>query len=60
MRCASTLLVPCAMLANGPQCTIAGAPSVVCTRFGSSASFSSTIIGPTAFRSAARHRLRPS
>ena len=53
MRCASTLLVPCAMLANGPQCTIAGAPSLVCTRFGISASFSSTIIGPTAFRSAA-------
>ena len=39
------------MLANGPQCTIAGAPSVVCTRFGISASLSSTIIGPTAFRS---------
>ena len=53
MRCASTLLVPCAMLANGPQWTIAGAPSAVCTRLGRSASFSSTIIGPTAFRSAA-------
>ena len=41
------------MLANGPQCTIAGAPSPVWTRFGMIASFSSTIIGPTAFRSEA-------
>ena len=54
MRWASTLLVPCAMLANGPQWTMAGAPSVVWTRLGSSASCSSTIIGPTASRSEAR------
>ena len=31
-------LLPCAMLANGPPCTNAGTPSVVCTRFGMIAS----------------------
>ena len=42
------------MFANGPQCTIAGVPSVVCTRFGSSASLSRAIIGPVAFSASAR------
>ena len=33
-RVAATLFVPWAMLANGPPCTNAGTPSIVCTRFG--------------------------
>ena len=48
-----TELQPCAMLANGPPCTSAGEPSSVCTRLGATASFSSTDIAPSAFRSAA-------
>ena len=52
--CDNTELVPCAIFANGPQCTSAGVPSVVCTRFGSIASLSSAIIGPVAPSSRAR------
>ena len=40
-------------MANGPQCTMAGSPSYVCTKLGSSASFSSRAIAPSACRSAA-------
>ncbi len=54
MRCEMTLLVPWAMFANGPACTSAGVPSVVWTRLGMIASFSSTIMPPVAFRSAVR------
>ena len=36
------------MFANGPQCTNAGWPSSVCTRFGLIVSFSSTAIDPAA------------
>ena len=50
---ASTLLQPWAMLANGPPWMKAGLFSSVCTRFGFSASFSSTVIAPSALRSAA-------
>ena len=51
---------PCAMFPNGPVCTIAGCPSAVCTRFGFSASFSSTIIAPTQSSSLARTGRSPS
>ncbi len=47
------VLVPCAMLANGPPCTNAGTPSVVCTRLGLIASLSSAAMAPTAFMSRA-------
>ena len=47
-RSATSELLPCAMLANGPQWTSAGWPSSVCTRFGFSASLSSTVIEPAA------------
>ena len=47
-RVAITELHPWAMLANGPPCTNAGAPSRVCTRFGASASRSSAAIAPSA------------
>ena len=39
-------LLPCAMLANGPQCMKHGWPSSVWIRFGLSASLSSTAIAP--------------
>ncbi len=45
--------VPCAMFPNGPVCTSAGVPSVVCTRFGLMASSSSAIMAPVAPRSPA-------
>ena len=45
-RSATSELLPWAMLANGPQCRIAGWPSSVCTRFGLIASLSSTVIEP--------------
>ena len=47
-RVAITELQPWAMLANGPPCTKAGAPSSVCTRLGASASRSSAAIAPCA------------
>ena len=47
-RVAITELHPWAMLANGPPCTKAGAPSMVCTRFGASASRSSAAMAPSA------------
>ena len=47
-RVAMTELQPCAMFANGPPCTNAGAPSRVCTRFGASASRSRAAIAPAA------------
>ena len=47
-RSATSELLPCAMFANGPQCTSAGCPSIVWTRFGLIASFSSTVIAPAA------------
>ena len=52
-RVAITELQPWAMLANGPPCTNAGAPSRVCTRLGASASRSSAAIAPSAPRSRA-------
>ena len=55
---ARTLLQPWAMLANGPPWMKAGLSSSVCTRFGFMASFSSTVIAPWAFRSAAVTGLR--
>ena len=54
VRVAMTELQPWAMLANGPPWMIAGLFSRVCTRFGASASLSSTVIAPWAFRSRAR------
>ena len=48
-----TELQPWAMLAKGPPWMKAGVPSSVCTRFGISASCSSTVIDPTDCRSAA-------
>ena len=53
MRSASTELLPCAMLAKGPQCTNAGPPSRVWSRFGLIASLSNTAIAPATFRSSA-------
>ena len=50
---ATTVLQPCAMLANGPPWTNAGLPSKVCTRFGCRASRSSAESAPTASRSRA-------
>ncbi len=47
------------MLANGPPWMNAGVFSSVCTRFGASASFKSTLIGPAACRSAACTGARP-
>lgn len=47
------LLQPCAMLAKGPPCMIAGFPSRVCTRLGFIASFSRTVRAPSTFRSLA-------
>ena len=44
---------PCAMLPNGPQWTSAGPPSRVCTRFGRSASLSSSAMAPCALMSRA-------
>ena len=55
---ASTELQPCAMLANGPPWMKAGLFSSVCTRFGFSASLSSTVIAPWALRSRARIGVR--
>ncbi len=52
-RSARMLLLPWAMLANGPQCTKAGPPSSVCIRFGLSASLSRTAIEPATLRSSA-------
>ena len=46
MRSATSDELPCAMFANGPQCTNAGWPSSVCTRFGMIASLSRTAIEP--------------
>src|SRR5882672_4726944 len=43
---ATTELQPCAMLPNGPQCTSAGPPSSVWTRFGLIASLSSSVMAP--------------
>ena len=57
-RVATRLLQPCAMLPNGPACRMAGPPSSVCTRFGRSASFSSSDIAPVACRSRARMGVR--
>src|SRR5258708_20097510 len=42
------------MLPNGPVCTNIGVCSVVCSRFGRSASLSSTVIAPATPRSPAR------
>ena len=47
------LLHPCAILANGPPCTIAGVCSSVCTKFGFIASFNRTVNAPSAFKSLA-------
>ena len=47
-RSATSELLPWAMFAKGPQWTSAGWPSSVWTRFGFSASFSSTVIAPAA------------
>ena len=58
MVVASTELQPWAMLANGPPWMKAGVPSSVCTRLGESASLSSTVIAPCAFKSRARTGLR--
>ena len=56
-------LQPCAMLPKGPQCTSAGPPSRVWTRFGRIASLSNRVIAPAAFSSAAvtgfRSRVSP-
>ena len=41
---ATAVLQPCAILAKGPPCTIAGLFSNVCTIFGAKASFSRAII----------------
>ena len=57
--CEMTLDVPCAMFANGPACTNAGVPSVVCTRFGLTASLRITAIAPVAPRSSAVTRFPP-
>src|SRR3972149_1577820 len=46
-------LLPWAMLANGPACTITGVFSSVWIRLGMSASFSRTAMAPAAFRSSA-------
>ena len=48
---AITELHPCAILANGPPCIIAGVCSNVCTRFVFIASFNNTAIAPSAFKS---------
>mmetsp|Transcript_5438 Transcript_5438/g.22536 ORF Transcript_5438/g.22536 Transcript_5438/m.22536 type:complete len:657 (+) Transcript_5438:826-2796(+) len=48
---ATTDELPCAMLANGPQCTRTGVPSSVCMSVGMSASLSKTLIAPVAPRS---------
>ena len=50
VRVASTELQPCAMLANGPPCTKAGACSRVCTRLGGERVRSSTASAPSAPR----------
>ena len=47
-RVAVTLFVPWAMLAKGPPWTNAGAPSVVCTRFGLIAWLMRAAMAPTA------------
>ena len=52
--------LPCAMLANGPQCMKHGWPSSVWIRFGLIASLSSTVIAPAAPRSSAVIGLPPS
>ncbi|SUA24835.1 Uncharacterised protein [Neisseria gonorrhoeae] len=52
-RVAVTELQPWAMLANGPPCTKAGVPSMVCTKLGLIASFSNAAIAPCAFKSLA-------
>ena len=52
-RSASTLLLPWAMFANGPQWTQAGPPSSVWSRFGLRASLSRTAIEPATLRSSA-------
>ena len=39
-------LQPCAILANGPPCTKAAVPSVVCTKLGWIASFNNTVMAP--------------
>ena len=52
-RVASTELQPCAILANGPPWMKTGLFSSVCTRFGISASLSSTVMAPSALRSRA-------
>src|SRR5206468_3421754 len=54
---ATSELQPCAMLPNGPQCTRAGPPSSVWTRFGLIASLSSSVMAPCALRSLARTAL---
>ena len=41
------------MFANGPQCTKAGSPSRVCTKFGNNASLRRRAIEPAAPRSSA-------
>ena len=51
---AIAVLVPCAILANGPPCKIAGFPSIVCTRLGLIASFNKVAIAPTTFKSLAK------
>ena len=45
--------LPCAMLANGPACTKAGVPSMVCIRLGMMVSFISTVSAPPMPRSSA-------
>ena len=44
-------LQPCAILANGPPCIIAGVPSSVCTKFGLKASFNNSVKAPSTCRS---------
>ena len=57
MRSATSELLPWAMLANGPQCTNAGWPSSVWTRFGLIVSLSRTVIAPAALQLLGGHGL---
>ena len=51
---AIAVFVPCAILANGPPCKIAGFPSMVWTKLGLIASFNNVAIAPTTFKSRAK------
>mmetsp|Transcript_13111 Transcript_13111/g.52286 ORF Transcript_13111/g.52286 Transcript_13111/m.52286 type:complete len:272 (+) Transcript_13111:631-1446(+) len=50
---ATTLLLPCAMFANGPACTNTGVSSIVCSSVGMMVSFMSTVRAPPTPRSSA-------